>query len=1124
MNQFTIKSLALSTLILSFLNWNGYQVLDEELNQEIRLGKDLVAPSESFHSPDSLPDWIYLEPTEIAKNESVKAKVDNKLYVFGGFTIDEDGKLLKLDNVDIYDVDAQTWTAGRPMPIAVNHTQAVRYKNAIWIAGGLRGARGNETSNRVQVYNIERDNWYFGPDLPVPMGSHGAALLGSKLHVFSGVQSDVQTGNQVHFYLDLDNQAAGWQNAAVLPQSKNHFSAVALRGEIYAIGGQKGHDEFFFDVKTLFKYNPGSDTWERLKDLPFTRSHFEPSTIVTKDGKILIVGGRTNSGAANTLRNVTEYDPLTDTWTDLLNIPEQSLAPVAEILNDELYVVNGGPKWYQPVKDFIKIPFERQEIKKLGFTPNLANLSLNKGDSAQQKTWLWTQSGETRFELEDLANNDWLEIVVDDSVANQAGAEIYFNIKTDSLEEGIYNALIEASAEGYASTRFFLEVKVGAESQSRVLYIHGNVDEGGFLPFQEAYVGPPYEQMLLSDNGDFGMSQFKKAVEDLGFSIDEKYDQSITLSDSLLQFYDVIILGSNQKTWSEAEKEALDRHIRRGAGLLAYSDAAFGGAWFRDPPAGLRNEQGRNSNNLLMNQFGMFFMIDQGGFTSQVRRWKVDHYLNTIGGEARSLSFRFEGPSPVRIDPEWPEKQASDSVFQIAAYQNLGQFCPDIKDPVLGDTTSDCDRDCALAAAFIGKGRVIGLQDRNTFWNNGAGTNINELDNRFFAQKLMIWLSQLETQIDIDNQITSFTLVDPESNEDIVDLEEGMQLDLGVISPQFNIRANTYPEVTGSIQFTLNGPVADTVIESIPLYTLFGDWPAGNYLPGSWEPGDYQLIGIPFSEKKGEGVPGEALTINFSIINCQTDSCLNNKNINVGGGVTEMDGLPFQSDFFFNDGKTVTNKRYAGQLTGGVYQTGRISEEDNGGFSYTIPLDTSSVYELTLYFAETWWLAPAEGKRVFDVQVENNPWLQNFDISAEAGGPGIGIVKTLSGITVADGTLDLLFTAENGTNRPILNALKIRKINELPDPLVQITNLFPNPPQDDLINLSFSKAWLPVFNYSILNQNGDVLFSATYEAGNDQKIQEVSVPLPGNLSDGVYFFKVQGDGIEEYVSQLMIGK
>ncbi|MEO1655078.1 MAG: hypothetical protein AAFU64_16140, partial [Bacteroidota bacterium] len=383
---------------------------------------------------------------------------------------------------------------------------------------------------------------------------------------------------------------------------------------------------------------------------------------------------------------------------------------------------------------------------------------------------------------------------------NQGGAEIHFNIKTDSLEGGIYNTLIEARAEGYESTKFLLRVKVGDEVQARVLYIHGNVDAGGFLPFQEEYLGPPYEQMLLSDNGDFGMSQFKKAVEDLGFSIEEKYDQAITLNDSLLQFYDVIILGSNQKTWSAEEQEALNRHIRRGAGLLAYSDAGFGGAWFRDPPAGLNNEQGRNSNNLLTNQFGMYFMTDQGGFTSQVRKWKIDHYLNTKSGIPQNLTFRFEGPSPVRINPEWPQKQASDSVFQIAAYQNRGFVCPDIKDPVLGDTTADCARDCALAAAAIGQGRVLGFQDRNTFWNNGAGTNINELDNRFFAQKLMLWLAQLDNEIEIDNQLLSFTVVNPEDDQDIIDLEEGMQLDLAVIHPNFNIRANTYPEVIGSIQ------------------------------------------------------------------------------------------------------------------------------------------------------------------------------------------------------------------------------------------------------------------------------------------------------------------------------------
>ena len=61
-----------------------------------------------------------------------------------------------------------------------------------------------------------------------------------------------------------------------------------------------------------------TNTWSAGASLPAVRSHFEPGTFV-RDGRIVAVGGK--SGNTNQLTDITEYDPITNTWTALTPLP-----------------------------------------------------------------------------------------------------------------------------------------------------------------------------------------------------------------------------------------------------------------------------------------------------------------------------------------------------------------------------------------------------------------------------------------------------------------------------------------------------------------------------------------------------------------------------------------------------------------------------------------------------------------------------------------------------------------------------------------------------------------------------------------------------------------------------------
>lgn len=272
----------------------------------------------------------------------------------------------------------------------------------------------------------------------------------------------------------------------------------------------------------------------------------------------------------------------------------------------------------------------------------------------------------------------------------------------------------------------------------RVLYLYGAVDADGDLRGEDGYDGDPFHQMRLGDSGPLGMSKLAAAIRELGVDLEERYDGSLIFDAEALGAYDVLWLGSSQRRVTDAERRAVGAWVRDGGGIVAYSDSALGGDYRL---VGVDNTTGADARNRLLSGFGLQFFTDQGasGGDNLVTDWRVDHYLNTVDGRPRQLRFRGEGTSPIRIDPDWPERRAGDRVYQVARHQHGGAG-----GPVTVDGGYDPKRDCAVCVAEVGDGRVVATFDRNTFWNAGTGTDITEHDNRRYAQKLVAFAAGRE--------------------------------------------------------------------------------------------------------------------------------------------------------------------------------------------------------------------------------------------------------------------------------------------------------------------------------------------------------------------------------------------
>lgn len=297
--------------------------------------------------------WMPRSDAPIDRVEGIGARVGDALYVLSGF---QDQTLTIARQVDIYHLNEDRWTANvSEMPGAgVTHINPAVEGTNIWIAGGFEGDHPGLPVADVWRYDTVENAWFPGPALPEVRSGGSLVLAGRRLHYIGGFAfrdwgDDPNNTRTTHWVLDLDQQAAGWQTLAPLPEPLGHLSAVELDGTIYTVGGQIRHDRNPEDLASVYAYDIATDTWEARASLPTPRSHTEPGTLVA-DGRILVVGGRDNTrvNGPYDLNLVTMYDPQSDVWLDLPELPFQRIAPIAVMQEGVLLVTHGGETWNIP--------------------------------------------------------------------------------------------------------------------------------------------------------------------------------------------------------------------------------------------------------------------------------------------------------------------------------------------------------------------------------------------------------------------------------------------------------------------------------------------------------------------------------------------------------------------------------------------------------------------------------------------------------------------------------------------------------------------------------------------------------------------------------------------------------
>ncbi|NXN05972.1 KLH29 protein, partial [Sylvia borin] len=228
---------------------------------------------------------------------SVVSAGDN-IYLSGGM---ESG--VTLADVWCYMSLLDNWNLVSRMTVPRCRHNSLVYDGKIYTIGGV-GVAGNV--DHVERYDTITNQWETIAPLPKAVHSAAATVCGGKIYVFGGVNEAGRAAGVLQSYIPQTNSWSFIES----PMIDNKYApAVTLNGFIFILGGA------YARATTIYDPEKGN-----IKAGPNMNHSRQFCSAVVLDGKIYATGGIVSSeGPA--LGNMEAYDPKTNTWTLLPNMP-----------------------------------------------------------------------------------------------------------------------------------------------------------------------------------------------------------------------------------------------------------------------------------------------------------------------------------------------------------------------------------------------------------------------------------------------------------------------------------------------------------------------------------------------------------------------------------------------------------------------------------------------------------------------------------------------------------------------------------------------------------------------------------------------------------------------------------
>jgi N-acetylneuraminic acid mutarotase len=253
----------------------------------------------------ALPDV----PVAQGRLAATAATVGGKVYLFGGYSVAKDGTEVSNPETLIFDPAAGRWRAGAPIPVPVDDSLALAYRDRyVYLVSGWHDD-GNVA--RVQVYDSQADRWFEATPYPgTPVFGHAGGIGGGALVVADGVAVLGRTPQGHHRYGLVDEAWRGaidpmdpakiaWTRLPPHPgRPAYRMAAVGLDGRVLFAGGTENpynYNGMGYDGHPSapsvrrFGYDLAAGRWVAYADKPL--ASMDHRGMLAVGGKLYILGG-----------------------------------------------------------------------------------------------------------------------------------------------------------------------------------------------------------------------------------------------------------------------------------------------------------------------------------------------------------------------------------------------------------------------------------------------------------------------------------------------------------------------------------------------------------------------------------------------------------------------------------------------------------------------------------------------------------------------------------------------------------------------------------------------------------------------------------------------------------------
>ncbi|XP_074662275.1 kelch repeat and BTB domain-containing protein 2-like isoform X2 [Tubulanus polymorphus] len=210
-------------------------------------------------------EWILKAPMLFPKANFSLACVDNKLYCFGGLTVNQH----PTEIVERYDIAKNKWSYVGMMPTKLVDLSTVTHGNLIYLIGGRTGVGAH---NVLISYNHRNNEWVPLAGMPTPRFHFGAIVIDDEIYTVGGqiyshtsrsILREALTAVEI-YNIEKDQ----WRHGPELPVPMCHVGLLWLDNDIYACGTAMPSPNAPQDQKNIVVYRLQryASEWECWED------------------------------------------------------------------------------------------------------------------------------------------------------------------------------------------------------------------------------------------------------------------------------------------------------------------------------------------------------------------------------------------------------------------------------------------------------------------------------------------------------------------------------------------------------------------------------------------------------------------------------------------------------------------------------------------------------------------------------------------------------------------------------------------------------------------------------------------------------------------------------------------